>query len=237
MKVLYWRILAIILLLVWILAAFTYNFLAKAMNTDILISNNIVYIVLIALSTVLIVFPKKFFLYAIMCYALGLVDIFDGVGTNAFIIYALGYCFHYKAGRVFRKKSITVIVLLLPLFFILLQYRLGPSILTTSLMELLFLIVVLSLFLLLNKNLVIEIYRRMERKQSEKINLETLNTEELTVVKDVLNGKTFSAIGLEIYKSESAVKQTMVKVYAKLNIENKKELLELDKKNLLVFPK
>ncbi len=194
--------------------------------------DNIVYAIVMGIFIYLIVHPKKFILYALVCCFLGVEGLFRGSGTEAFLIYIVGLFFAYASGVLLKHKFITVIFFTVPIIALLFQYRLGNLVLFDSIIDLIFIVTsaVFSYFLLK------ETFVISKKGVAKSVSLSCLSSDEVLFIKDVVDGKSFYTIAIERYKSESSVKQIMVGIYKKIGIESKKELLEMHKNNLLHFP-
>ena len=106
-----WRVLAIICGLCWavVLAAdvFPYPAGAQAHPMDVIPrwGFSVLYILSILACLVLVVYPKKFIIYTLMCCLWGVVVLVEGGGTNGILFYLLGMGFGYVAG-IFKKHPL-----------------------------------------------------------------------------------------------------------------------------------
>ncbi len=239
MKKIYWRMFAIIILLVWtvVFIANNYLFLVETKSAQEIFITNILYLVPFLFFGLLVFFPTKFILYAIVCCYLGLNGLFWGGKLASMLMYCLGCGFVFRAGLLFKNKGIPLLLFALPIVTIASQYRLGIVVLVETFIDLLFVITFLVLsYVILKETVWHNVNPFAKNISAQKRNLSVLTFEELVIVLAVLENKTFASIGNEIHKSESAVKQYMVGIYKKLDIESKKELLDLQKNDLLNFP-
>ncbi len=239
MKKLYWRIFAIIIFLVWCMVLITNNYQEVLKNSSPVevLKVNIIYGIPAILFAILMFYPRKFIIYAFVCAFLGLENIVEGAGTNGILMYLLGCGFFYRIGFLFKNKAIIVVFCLLPLIAFATQLRLGTVVVLSSFLDIVFVCAFFVLgFAILKETILQNINLKADSSSQEKRNLSVLTSEELVIVLAVLENKTFASIGNEIHKSESAVKQYMVGIYKKLDIESKKELLDLQKNDLLNFP-
>ncbi len=229
-----WRLIAIVLTFAWAIVFVTNNYFDVLENTPLeeIVLDNIFNSIPLILSLLLVVFPTKFILYTIMCCFMGSYTLFYGGGTNGMIMYVIGCLFALKAGVTFTKKILPCFIVP-PLIALGFQYRLGIIVLYESILDILFLSFAIALtYILFNE-------KKLEKKKVEEenaVDISCLTDEEISMLQDVFNDKTFDAIGRERNKSESAIKQHMVCIYKKLNVVNKKELLALKDKNLLRLP-
>ncbi len=231
-----WRLLAIILCLVWIIVLISQNYatVLESTPTDISLFYNLLLLTNLALSVLWAIFPSKFSLYGLLCCFIGLESLFTqpNGSTNGLLMYVLGCCFANKIGVLFKNKVVTTVFIVLPLLAIASQVRISIEYMVRSFIDLLFLVMffILSWFLL--KDTILEKGKELEKKNN-KIDANVLTPYEQEIVKEVLANKTFSAIAREKNKSESSIKMTMADVYTKLNIKSKKELMELHHKGFL----
>ncbi len=229
-----WRLIAIFIAFVWVIVFVTNNYLNELYKTPIqeIIFDNIILAIPMIIVIMLIFFPQKFILYTVVFCYLGVDNIINGGGTNGLLMYLLGGGFLYISEKPFKNKLVIGIYIGIPIIAITTQYRLDTITMVVSFLDLLFVcaLFVMGYFILKESFLI------TRKRKTTPVNVSCLSTEELSYVHDVLNGKSFSAIGLERYKSESSIKQIMSAIYRKLNIENKKELIELHEKGLLIFP-
>ncbi len=240
MKKIFWQMLAIIIFLVWTVVFVANNYIdvLEAKSLQERLSDNILFAIPYIFFGLLIFFPTKYGLYAIVCCYLGLIGIFLGGSIGALMMYCLGCGFVFRMGLLFKNKFVTVILCVIPIVGLVMQYRFGVVALVASLLDVLFVGAFMLLSYAILKETVMQSSNSFAKKSNqEKRDLSVLTAEELTIVFAVLENKTFSAIGRDIHKSESAIKQYMVSIYKKLAIESKKELLELQKNDLLIFPK
>ncbi len=237
----YWRIVAIILTLVWVIVFFA-NIYFDTFETRSLTQktiDNFVNAIPVFLSIILVVFPQKYIIYTILCCSLGIESLIYGSGINAYLMYGLGCLFAERAGILFRRKALTSILLIMPLCALASQYRFGISIILESFLELLFLLVLFSLSYVLIKEKLSQTFaiKATSAEQQKIISIDPLclSEKDWDLVKEVLHDRTFLAIGKDRYKSESAIKKQMVKIYKKLGIKTKLDLFELHQRSALDF--
>ncbi len=239
MKKLFWRMLAVILFLVWTVVFITNNylgFLESKSEHEILITN-IFFAVPFLFFGLLIFFPTKYELYAVVCCYLGLEGLVEGGELASMLMYCLGCGFVYRSGHLFKNKLISILLCVLPIIALLTQVRFGVVLLLANFLNLLFICAFFVLSYAILKETVWQNTNPFKQSLSnKKRDLSELTAEEVDIVRAVFDNRTFYSIGLDRNKSESAIKQSMVSIYKKLNVENKKELLDLQNSDLLIFP-
>ncbi len=237
-ELVFWRLAATLITFLWIIVFFAFNpYTSKIDYNNVLFDNSIFYILSACISFILIIFPTKFLLYILLCYFWGLLWLFEGESLSGFLIYALGCVFSHKKTSLFNNRFILMLVFILPFIMLSFQYRMGIESLVISIIEFIFLLVGGVLFVALNYNEKISFKNnKLIHINDIKVDLGCLTEEEILLLQSVLQFKTYQTIGKELNKSESSIKQAMVHVYQKIGITCKKDLLELQKNNLLIFP-
>ena len=149
--------LAIICGLCWavVLAAdvFPYPAGAQAHPMDLIPRGGVpvLYILSILACLVLVVYPKKFMIYSLMCCLWGVVVLVEGGGTNGILFYLLGMGFAYVAGS-FKKHPLPKLTVFLAICLasIISQLRYGGGFVSGVLLSFVFLLLtyILTWFLL-----------------------------------------------------------------------------------------
>lgn len=231
------RIIASICTLIWTIVIFPLLYFPADGGIVSLLLNIVVYTVSISISLVLIVFPMKFFLCAVICWIWGFLNLIDSGSNNGLWMYALGCAFAYKQGFFVKLTPIKYLLLLPPLIAVAFQYRFGIDALIASVIDLLFFLMVFMFALVLFGESLFKKNDDEPIEQVAKIDLRNLTADEVAMIKEALANKTFKAIGLDRNKCLSTIKQSMTDIYKKIGVDSKKHLVQLHKEEKLIFPK
>lgn len=193
-KKLIWRILASICTLIWTIVIFPLLFF-PAGSAFTLFLNVVVYTVSICISLVLIVFPMKFYLCAIMCWIWGFLHLLDSGSNNGLWMYALGCAFAYKQGFFVKFAPKKYLVLFPPLIAIAFQYRFGSMALVASIIDFLVFLMIFMFVLLLFGEFILKQNGEKPIEQADIIDLNELTAEEILILKELIANKAFTSIG------------------------------------------
>ena len=229
-----WRVLAIICGLCWavVLAAdvFPYPAGAQAHPMDLIPRwvFPVLYILSILACLVLVVYPKKFIIYTLMCCLWGVVVLVEGGGTNGILFYLLGMVFAYVAG-IFKKHPLPKLAAFLAvcLASIISQFRYGGGFVSGVLLSFVFLLLVylFTWFLLQEVGGLSQLERDIlatfspskcppsveaspvAKAPSSQLDFSQLTEEQQKIISCIHQGMVYKEIAAAIGKSESHVKR------------------------------
>lgn len=239
-----WRVLAIICGLCWavVLAAdvFPYPAGLQAHPMDVIPRWGFpaLYILSILACLVLVVYPKKFIIYTIMCCLWGVVVLVEGGGTNGILFYLLGMGFGYVAG-IFKKHPLPKLAIFLAICLtsIISQFRYGAGFVSGVLLSFIFLLLVYLLvwFLMQEAGGLAQLERDIfatfspaKRKTETEIASEDeeppspqdifqLTEEQQKIISCIHQGMVYKEIAVIIGKSESHVKRQVKTIRSATN--------------------
>ena len=171
--------------------------------------------------------------YGILSILWGYIYVFTSGKLFGIVLYLSGLAFFAKKG-VFEKRG--YLKLSFFLFFLILDIvslcRFGLGFMLNTLLEFLGLLLFLLINLLLFEDKVHFFYNL--KKEYFYSPLTTLTTNEVYIAELLSKGYKFSQIAEELSVSESTVKRTSQKIYAKFEAKNKQEFIDkyLEQKNL-----
>lgn len=236
-----WRVLAIICGLCWavVLAADVFPYPADIQSHPMDLIPRwgfpALYILSILACLVLVVYPKKFIIYSLMCCLWGVVVLVEGGGTNGILFYLLGMSFAYVAG-IFKKHPLPKLAIFLAvcLASIISQFRYGGGFVSGVLLSFVFLLLnfILTWFLLQESGglsqLEREIFATFSLAKGEHTSEATASTpsprldpsqlteEQQKIISCIHQGMVYKEIAASIGKSESHVKR-QVKIMRSLH--------------------
>ena len=229
-----WRVLAIICGLCWavVLAAdvFPYPAGAQAHPMDVIPrwGFSVLYILSILACLVLVVYPKKFIIYTLMCCLWGVVVLVEGGGTNGILFYLLGMGFGYVAG-IFKKHPLPKLAIFLAICLasIISQFRYGAGFVSGVLLSFIFLLLVYLLvwFLMQEAGGLAQLERDIfatfspakwqaetetapeDQESPSPQDISQLTEEQQKIISCIHQGMVYKEIAVIIGKSESHVKR------------------------------
>ena len=229
-----WRVLAIICGLCWavVLAADVFPYPAgnQAHPMDLIPRWGflVLYILSILACLVLVVYPKKFIIYTLMCCLWGVVVLVEGGGTNGILFYLLGMVFAYVAG-VFRRRPLSKLIVFLAICLaaIISQFRYGGCFVSGVLLSFVFLLLVylFTWFLLQEVGGLSQLERDIlatfspakwqaetetapeDQESPSRQDLSQLTEEQQKIISCIHQGMVYKEIAVIIGKSESHVKR------------------------------
>ena len=219
-----WRILSFFLILCWVITIFhNYN---RGLLHLVLVPS----ILSIGLSIYAIIKPKSLWVFAVFATFWGLMYIYTSGSITGLLLFFLGICFDIKCG--FFKKFLILKVIFLALCFGFTLYHVytidKKILLDTVLDSVVIVLIIIMLFLLYYKEIG-QFYKTILEKDNSSLT-DIFSDQEIAYIKLLVQDNKHFSIAQAFNVSESSVKRTFSKMYAKLDVKGKTEFLEEIKK-------
>jgi glucan phosphoethanolaminetransferase (alkaline phosphatase superfamily) len=176
---------------------------------------------------VIIVFPLKFGLYAILCSFWGLAHLIDRGSSSGTLMYMLGITFAFHSGF-FKKYHVIkiIIAIVFPICALLSQIRFGVDQVTIVFLNLLAVVLIFGLSLLL----FLPDIRKLRKNTVQNTNIiylpsEQFSERDIRCLKKVQDGEKYESIAKDEDIGLSTLKSKMKTIYKTLNVYDKTSFL------------
>jgi len=185
----------------------------------------------------LIFFPSNIFLYPIICFVHGLLNIVDGGNIIGLMLVMLGCAFSLKSGFFKRRAQIKFFCLVLLLLGAMLsQLRYSIPIFVNSLLNISIVAIIFLMFWFLFSSYFAELLPHRADITDIHLGKYDLQKRDYDFIRQILENQKYDAIAMSHRISESAVKQRAGVIYRKLGVSNRTEFLILASNAKIIFP-
>ncbi|MDR0555148.1 MAG: hypothetical protein LBG76_10185 [Treponema sp.] len=224
-KLIVWRLIAVIICLIWIISFLVRIFVLHGFNEERSIIPFNVYLGLCALTgvmlVVLMIYPYQFYIHAAFCLLWGLARLIDGGGLSALLIYLAGYPFLYRQGFFKTRRVVKLTAGGIALTAaVIAQIRFGWEILALHLFQFLDFGLVICVAAIIFRREIRQILKP-QKDQIFHLSSTLFSEKDLDILEKILSGQKYEAIALDTGQSISAVKKQIRGMFFKLQVNDR----------------